>query len=95
MGGPALDLYDLDEEFASEKTRLAQLTNKCTDEDLDYYVMQAGDILQVTAEQRSAKHVLEHVFSQILNFKKLNSNMEDAGGGPGSLGGAGPGSGFA
>lgn len=26
---PALDLFDLDEHFASEKARLAQLTNKC------------------------------------------------------------------
>jgi len=26
---PALDLFDLDENFASEKVRLAQLTNKC------------------------------------------------------------------
>ena len=33
--GPQLDLYDLDEHFASEKAKLAQLTNKCTDEDLD------------------------------------------------------------
>ncbi|CAD7958571.1 unnamed protein product [Amoebophrya sp. A120] len=100
--GPPLDLYDLDEEFASEKTRLAQLTNKCTDEDLDYYVMQAGEILQVSEKlpDRSAKHVLEHVFSQILNFKKLNQGhmMQDpdnsgmlmgpppgSGGGPGGF----------
>jgi intraflagellar transport protein 52 len=27
---PALDLFDLDEHFASERVRLAQLTNKCT-----------------------------------------------------------------
>lgn len=26
---PALDLFDLDEHFANEKVRLAQLTNKC------------------------------------------------------------------
>lgn len=26
---PALDLFDLDEQFSSCKTRLAQLTNKC------------------------------------------------------------------
>lgn len=26
---PALDLFDLDDHFSSEKTRLAQLTNKC------------------------------------------------------------------
>ncbi len=27
---PALDLFDLDDHFSSEKARLAQLTNKCT-----------------------------------------------------------------
>lgn len=26
---PALDLFDLDEHFSSEKVRIAQLTNKC------------------------------------------------------------------
>ena len=26
---PALDQFDLDEQFASERVRLAQLTNKC------------------------------------------------------------------
>ena len=26
---PALDLYDLDEHFANERVRLAQLANKC------------------------------------------------------------------
>lgn len=27
---PPLEFFDMDEEFASEKTRLAQLANKCT-----------------------------------------------------------------
>lgn len=36
VGNPALDLYDLDEAFASEKIRLAQMTNKCNDEDIEY-----------------------------------------------------------
>jgi hypothetical protein len=26
---PCLDLFDLDEQFSSEKVRLAQITNKC------------------------------------------------------------------
>ena len=29
LPGPALDLFDLDESFSSEKSRLAQITNKC------------------------------------------------------------------
>mmetsp|Transcript_45851 Transcript_45851/g.103839 ORF Transcript_45851/g.103839 Transcript_45851/m.103839 type:complete len:461 (+) Transcript_45851:52-1434(+) len=76
---PALDLFDLDEQFASERIRLAQLTNKCTDEDLDYYVREAGEILGVTAKlqgDRSAKATLEYIFHQLVNFKKLNQESQ-------------------
>ncbi|KAI8613355.1 hypothetical protein BC830DRAFT_1132568 [Chytriomyces sp. MP71] len=73
---PALDLFDLDEHFASERVRLAQLTNKCNDDDLEYYIRECGDILGVSdklgAENRDARHVLEHVFNSIVNWKKLN-----------------------
>ena len=78
---PALDQFDLDEHFASEKIRLAQLTNKCTDEDLDYYVREAGDILGATKDlpldkikhpHLGSKYVLHHIFQQIVNFKKLD-----------------------
>ena len=47
---PALDQFDLDEHFASPKIRLAQLTNKCTDDDIEYYVREAGEILGVVSE---------------------------------------------
>ena len=64
---PSLDQFDLDEEFAPEKIRLAQLTNKCTDDDLDYYVREAGEILGVAGKvnqgelktNRGAKKILE------------------------------------
>jgi intraflagellar transport protein 52 len=73
---PSLDLFDLDEHFASEKVRLAQLTNKCSDGDLEYYITEAGDVLGVTQklgeEERSAKHVLTYIFNQLCNFKRLN-----------------------
>jgi intraflagellar transport protein 52 len=42
---PSLELFDLDDEFASEKVKLAYLTNKCNNEDLDYYLKEVGDIL--------------------------------------------------
>ena len=45
---PSLDLFDLDEQFAGEKIKLAQLTNKCTDDDVEYYIKECGDILGVT-----------------------------------------------
>lgn len=79
---PALDLFDLDEQFASERVRLAQLTNKCVDDDLDFYVRQAGDILGVTerlSEGRSSKHILQHIFRQLVQFKKMNQEVEPGG----------------
>jgi intraflagellar transport protein 52 len=75
---PALDLFDLDEQFASERVRLAQLTNKCTDDDLDFYIRQAGEILGVTqklGERRGAKNILEHVFSELVGYKKMNQDV--------------------
>uniref|UniRef100_A0A3Q3WLF6 Uncharacterized protein n=1 Tax=Mola mola TaxID=94237 RepID=A0A3Q3WLF6_MOLML len=73
---PMLDLFDLDEAFSSEKVRLAQLTNKCTDDDLEFYVRKCGEILGVIPkldkDQRDAKHILEHIFFQVAEFKKLN-----------------------
>ncbi|KPP64080.1 Intraflagellar transport 52-like [Scleropages formosus] len=77
---PMLDLFDLDETFSSEKVRLAQLSNKCTDDDLEFYVRKCGDILGVTGklpkEQRDAKHILEHIFFQVVEFKKLNQEHD-------------------
>ncbi|KAG7278631.1 hypothetical protein CRUP_031926 [Coryphaenoides rupestris] len=74
---PMLDLFDLDEAFSSEMVRLAQLTNKCTsDDDLEFYVRKCGEILGVTGkldkDQRDAKHILEHIFFQVVAYKKLN-----------------------
>ncbi|XP_021361844.1 intraflagellar transport protein 52 homolog isoform X1 [Mizuhopecten yessoensis] len=77
---PCLDLFDLDEQFSSEKVRLAQQTNKCTDDDLEYYVRECGDILGVTtrlpADTRDAKHILEYIFAQVVEFKKLNQDQD-------------------
>ncbi|CAI8043421.1 Intraflagellar transport protein 52 homolog [Geodia barretti] len=71
---PSLDLFDLDQEFSSERTRIAQITNKCSDEDLEYYVRQCGDIMGVSSrlpsDKRTAKHILEHVLTQVAEFKK-------------------------
>jgi len=67
---------DVDEHFAKPDIRLAQLTNKCNngEDDLDYYIMEAGDILNIfpemTGSERGAKHVLFHIFKQIVDFKK-------------------------
>lgn len=76
---PALDQFDLDDHFAKETLRLAQLTNKCTsgEEDLEYFIAEAGEILGIMHElpygERSAKHILFHIFRQIVDFKKQDA----------------------
>lgn len=60
---PALDLFDLDDQFSNERVRLNQLTNKCTDDDLEYFLRECGNILGVSqrldSEKRDGKHILE------------------------------------
>jgi intraflagellar transport protein 52 len=54
---------------------MAQLTNKCNDEDLDYYIRECADILGITGKidnKGDPKAALAHVFKQLVNFKKLN-----------------------
>lgn len=72
---PALDLFDLDDNFSSERVRLAQLTNKCGDDDLEYYIRECGDILGVTSKldpavAQDGKHILEYIFKQVVQYKK-------------------------
>lgn len=77
---PALDQFDLDEHFAKEGLRLAQLTNKCTsgEEDLEYYIAESGEILGIIQDlpfgERSAKHILFHIFKRIVEFKKQEAS---------------------
>lgn len=83
---PALDLFDLDEHFSSEKLRLAQLTNKCTDKDLEYFVCEAGEILGIADQLRSlgskvqANKILEFILRKLVDWKKLDREVN---GGPG------------
>ena len=66
--------------FASEKVRLAHLTNKCNDDDLEYFIKEAGDLLgvnqQLPPQHRDARHTLGHVFKQIAAWKKLNTEPD-------------------
>jgi len=57
------------------RVRLAQLTNKCNNEDLDYFVKECGDILGVSEKvpnKSNAKSIIRYVLEQLVNFKKLN-----------------------
>jgi intraflagellar transport protein 52 len=69
---PGLDLYDLDEQFAGEKIKMAQLTNKCNDEDLEYYIKECGDILGVSQNVNNSddpKAILHYIFQEIVKYK--------------------------
>jgi len=77
---PALDLFDLDAHFASEQSRLAQLTNKCTDDDLEFYVRESADVLGIVQEmgvediehlkgEHGAKKILEYLLRELVSFK--------------------------
>lgn len=52
---PGLELFDLDEEFSSQLERLAQLTNKCTDDDLEYYILVSDIIIIISKLNISIK----------------------------------------
>ena len=70
LPNPPLELFDLDEEFSQEKVRLAQLTNKCDDNDLEYFIREAGDILGVTDKVRNRgepKAIIKYILDQIVS----------------------------
>ena len=73
---PLLELFDLDEHFSSENARLAQITNKCSDDDLEFYIRECGEILGVTSQlqtnERDAKGILAYIASRIIEYKCLN-----------------------
>ena len=64
----------LREKITYYRVKLAQVTNKCTNEDLDYFVKECGDILGVSEKvnKNDAKAIIGHVLEQLINFKKLN-----------------------
>ena len=54
---------------------MAQLTNKCNDTDLDFYIRECSDIMGISNKvenKNDPKVILSYVFNQLVNFKKLN-----------------------
>ena len=97
---PALDLYDLDDEFASERIRLAQLSNKCDERDLEYYINEATNIVTQgmgdevpqrhgTAESQ-AKQALFFLMSKLASWKKLHDEPANNWTGPTPMEGGPP-----
>lgn len=76
---PPLELFDLDEEFASEKIRLAQLTNKCGDDDLAFYIQSGAGILGVMISEdlkNDPKSVLHAMLAQLSEFRRSVSKIK-------------------
>ena len=51
------------------------MTNKCVDDDIEYYIKECSDILGITAKienKGDPKGILSYVFTELANFKKLN-----------------------
>jgi intraflagellar transport protein 52 len=70
LPNPSLELFDLDDEFSQEKVRLAQLTNKCEDTDLEYFIREAGDILGISDKVKNRsepKAILKYILDQIVS----------------------------
>lgn len=56
---------------------MAQLTNKCTDDDIEYYIKECGDILGVSqhiSNPDDPKAILHYVFSEIFKYKCSSSS---------------------
>ena len=72
--GPVLELFDLDDAFASPKTRLAQLAQRTPPKNAEKFIIQAAKILGILPKlpegKQDAKHVLEYVFTQVARWKR-------------------------
>lgn len=76
---PALELFDLDGAFASDKVRLAQLTNNCIappgtgpepPEELEFFIRSAAAIVGISVDDGGGKGVLATVLQRLVKFKK-------------------------
>lgn len=78
---PALELFDLDEHFASEQSRLAYLTNKCSGQaDMEYYIMEAAHIAGIKLQEgATAKAALAEVFKSIVQYKMVGGLRDQDG----------------
>ncbi|CAF1073908.1 unnamed protein product [Adineta steineri] len=79
---PSLELFDLEDYFASETSRLNQLTNKCSEQDLDLFIKEFGNIAGISSrmpvDQRGGKQILEFIVTQLFEFKRMyQPGMDD------------------
>ena len=73
---PPTDQYSVDALRYTDDLSFWLLMCKGGDDDLEYYVRECGDILGVSKnlalDSRDAKHILEYILAQVVEFKKLN-----------------------
>ena len=81
---PALELFDLDETFASPQSCLAQLAHKCGDgseEDIACFIVESARVLGIRETQggnpvtskTSAKALLTEIFARTIEYKMSSS----------------------
>ncbi|KAH0539671.1 intraflagellar transport protein 52 homolog [Cotesia glomerata] len=77
---PALELFDLDEEFSSDLLKLSQLTNKymsmkdpANESELDYYIREFGEMIRInmSSDIPTSKEILNFVFQKLSSFKAM------------------------
>lgn len=75
---PVLELFDLNEIFASKPARLAMLAQKTPPKNIEKFILQAAKILAVNQklpeDKQSAKDVLEYVFKYIVRCKRTSQD---------------------
>lgn len=72
---PKVQLFDLDDSFSSASIRLMQVANKCSDEDLEYYIKESGAVLGIpNCANGNAKSVLHFILGKLVEYKKVNTD---------------------
>ncbi len=79
---PPLELFDLDEAFASEGSKLAGLAARCSGEgDIEFFVLEAGRLLGLGSAQQAigggaaARAVLMEALMQLVQFKMVGGPL--------------------
>lgn len=76
--GPVLELFDLNDIFASKAARLAMLAQKTSSKNVEKFVLQVAKILNINQKlpegKNSAKDVLEYVFKYIVRCKRQSQD---------------------
>ncbi|PFH33547.1 intraflagellar transport 52 (Protein NGD5) family protein [Besnoitia besnoiti] len=81
---PPLELFDIDAEIASPRTRLVQLANQCTDDsDLEIHLQRAAyfvpvpllpcEDMGIQAEDRMARNILCSLLYRVIELKRTDS----------------------